>query len=176
MIKEVEINAKVREVEKFDVETSSNGVELPVSHAEPSIDLNETFECGAEIPVLVWKSDETTFIRKSIGQDNEIHWQQYRKVSEIKVKSEYGVDTTLADILQQISQINPSNKPLHYRPVGHLIQGGQNINNEQTLENETNISPNDSRQTGIQCDNNQSDDEHIPNRLNFPIYAPNVLQ
>lgn len=177
MIKEPDINGKVREVEKFDLETSAKDVELLESLAKPSIDPNEAFECGAEIPILVMKSDERTFIRRSIGRDDEIHWQLYRKVTDIKVKSEYGFDTTLANILERISKTHHFNETLRYRPDAYLIQGGQNSISEQTtVENETNNSQkiNDNRQTGNQCDNNQCGDENISNRLNFPIYAPNI--
>lgn len=179
VVNEPKIDAKVRELEKFDLETSTRSVEMHNSSTKSWIDSKEAFDCSAEIPILVIKSDQKTLIWRSNAHDNDIHWEQYRKVTEIQVNSEYGFHTTLADIFREISQKTATNIPLRYRPIADLVQGGQNnMNNEQTIENETNNSHriNDNRQTGNECDNNRCSNANVSNRLKFPIYAPNIFK
>lgn len=128
-IYEWETNAQVLEVEKFDFETPTKGDEEGKSRAElydkPAINSNEVFDCAAEIPILLLNGNKRTFIRRSIGRLNDFDWDQYHKVWEIKVKSMFGFNMSLADVLAGVSQMKPANAPLRYRPVASLIQGGQ---------------------------------------------------
>lgn len=188
---EQDINAEVRQVENFEhITPIASDAEVHESRAQldikPSINLNEQFDCGSEIPIVLIKRDEKTLIWQSIERKHDFHWDHYKKVAEIKVKSDYGGNTTLADILKQISQMKQTNAPLTHRPIAHLIQGGLNWNNPQTNAIETNISQNQyqngNRQTddpcydNIECIDANNMPNNIPNRFNFPIYSPNSLK
>lgn len=188
---EPEINAEVRQVENFEHQTPiASDVEVHESRAEldikPSINLNEQFDCGIEIPIVVIKRDEKTLIWQSIERKYDFHWDHYKKVTEIQVKSDYKDNTTLADILLLISQIKQTNGPLTHRPIAHLSQGGLNWNNQQTNAIETNISQNqyhngnkptrDPCNENIECNGANNISNNIPNRFNFPVYPPNSLK
>lgn len=136
IIDEREINAKVRQVENIEQKPPSIGGELQESRAQsdvkPSFNSNESDDCNTEIPIIVIKRDKKILIRHSIGQTNDFNWNHYKKVNEITVKSDYGVNLTLADILKQISQLKPTNTPLTYRRIPQLIQGNASNLNKTT--------------------------------------------
>lgn len=166
-----ETNAKVRGMNKFEVNNSVKSVELhdPLGkvNVTPSISLNEQFDCGAEIPVLIINKDERTHIWRSTAHENDFHWDKYKKVSEMNIKTQFGVSRTLKEILAEISLKKDNNTPKRYRPVSSIVQGGLNI--EKPTENKQNDKQkaNDTSPIGNCCD-----DGSIKNRLNFPALIP----
>lgn len=172
---EQNINAEVREVNKFEVDNSEKSVELHVPPGKvnitPSISRNEHFDCEAEMPILIVNKDNNrTYIWTSTAHVNDdFHWDKYKKVSEMNIKSEFGVNKTLKEILAEISRKKDNNTPKRYRPVSSIVQGGSNAIVEKPMENQQNDKQkaNDSRQFGNCCD-----DESIKNRSNFPVLTP----
>lgn len=171
-----EINAKVREMNEFELETPAKVVEIIDSHGKinfnPTIDAMERFECGPEIPVLLVDKDKQNFIMRSTSRENVFNWDQYQKVSDIIIRDEFGYETTLERMLAGISQVKKSNVPLRFRPVpsmiqGGLIEGGQSLTIEQPITIEPNyVETSTPRQNISMCD-----DDIIKTRPHFPVYG-----
>lgn len=164
-----EIKADVQQVGEIETPAKVMKIVDPNGNSNymSAINRTEHFECEPEIPILFINKDAESFIWRSNGdKKNEFQSNQYTKVSQVKVKNKLGFDTTLDQLLKDLSQATDNNAPKRYRPIPILVQAGQNttILNPVTNNNDTfpaNLSA---------C--TQCDDDSLKTRPHFPLYAP----
>lgn len=171
-----EIPADVREISDFQEEIPAKVVEIVDPNAnsvyKPWFNPIEHFDCGPEIPiVLLDKGQQTVIMRSSNGGGgaNDFHWESYKKVSEMRIKSEYGYEKTLEQLFAEVSQMKESNTPLRFRPVPIIIQGGLGVSNVKPVTNEQINNETQSHINRSSC--NPCEDETAKTRPNFPVYA-----
>lgn len=167
-----EINAEVREVKEFEFETRAKVVEIidPINKFKPFTDPIEKFDCDSEIPILLVNRGYEHFIMRTVNYNIKFSWELYPKVTETKVRSKFGFDTTLAQLLADASQAKETNAPRQFRPKPIIVQGGQSFNIDKPDENEPNSNEvfNTNRS---KC--NHGKDEKFNTKPKFPVYAPN---
>lgn len=168
-----EFPATVREVSDFNAETPAKVVEIVDPNAnlnlKPWFNPSEQFECGPEIPiVLVDKGKETVIMRSTASHD--LQWDRYKKVSEMKIRTEYGYEKTLEQLLAEISQSKAPTAPLRFRPVPTMIQAGFNATNVNPVTSQPINSVTQYQGNRSTC--NPCGDESVKTRPNFPAYAP----
>lgn len=185
-ISTLKTDVEVPQVEKLSAETMVKVFEWQTMSraklkAHPSIELKAAFMCDdIEIPILVLDGNETAFIRRSNANSNDFNWTNYPKVSDIGVKTRYGYRQTLGDVLSEVSRTKPSNTPLHYRPIGSLMQGGQNVIEPpmvETVDNNLLNEKNDEQFTVNQpCTNGLCNQQQVFERPSFPIFNVQFFQ
>lgn len=172
-----EINAKVREVNEFELETLAKVVEIIDPYFNSTIDAMERFECGPEIPILLVDKDKQNFIMRSNKRKNVFNWDLYQKVSDIKMRDKFGYETTLEQFLAEASQVKVTTAPLRYRPIPTMIQAGQII----TTNAPTTIQPIDITTIDVEAstmipNTSMCNDDIIKTRPPFPTYSSNDNQ
>ncbi|XP_031626813.1 uncharacterized protein LOC116343066 [Contarinia nasturtii] len=172
---DAEIMADVRQVNEF--ETPAKVEEIVDASVNSNYNRNEQFECGPEIPILLLNNGKQSLIMRSTDGSNVIQWNQYKKVSEMRIKTKYGVDESLAEFLAQVSQMKESNTPKRYRPMPPtMVQGSWNETITQPIANKQ-INRETSKTAQSTC--NQCDDDaetDVKNRPHFPISTPTFYQ
>lgn len=169
-----EIRAVVREVSDFQAEYPAKVVEIVDANAnlnyKPLLHPIEHYECGPEIPIVLVDKGIQTIIMRSAGDVNDFQWERYKKVSEMKIKSQYGeYEKTLAQLLAEVSQMKETKAPLRFRPVPTIIQGGQDVTSTKpvTIQQFNNITQSSVKQSTC----NPCEDDSVKTRPNFPVYA-----
>lgn len=172
-----EIPAVVREISDFQAEIPAKVIEIvdpnTNSNYKPWFNPIEHFDCEPEIPiVLLDKGQQTIIMRSSSGDGsgaNDFHWESYKKVSEMRIKSEYGYEKTLEQIFAEVTQMKESNIPLRFRPIPFIIQGGLGVTSVKPVTNEQ---INNETQSHInRSSSNPCEDESAKTRPYFPVYA-----
>lgn len=169
-----EINADVREVKESELETPGKVVEIvdPIAKSHPHSDaIMEKFDCDPETPILMINKDKLDFITRTVNRKIDFSWDLYPKVSEIKFKNKFGIDTSLQQLLNEVSQAKATNTPHRFRPKPFIIQGGPSDDiNEPTTVSE----PIEHETSSVNASTrNPCNDEHFKTKPNFPVYSPN---
>lgn len=165
--------ADVRQVNEF--ETPAKVEEILDTNANLNYNRNEQFDCGPEIPIILLNNGEESLIMRSTGGNNNIHWNQYKKISEMRFKTKFGVDETLEQYLAKVSQSKGSIEAtkLRYPPLPPtVVQGGWNITAVKPIANEqiNRETIQIAQSTCNQCDHDAETD--VKNRPHFPISTP----
>ncbi|XP_055326650.1 uncharacterized protein LOC129580341 [Sitodiplosis mosellana] len=170
-----EIPANVQEVSNFEPETPAKVVEI----VDPNANLNykpwfnpiEHIECGPEIPIVLVDKGKQIVIMRSFRMTslNDFQWERYKKVSEMRIPSDYGYDRTLEQLLVEVSQRKEPNAPLRFRPVPIIVQGGHDATNAKPVTNQQINNVTQSQVNPNTC--NPCEGESIKTRPNFPVYA-----
>lgn len=167
-----EIKANVREVNESELETPAKVVEIvdPIAKSQPFPNAMEQFDCDPEIPILVVNKNKVNFIMRTRNRKIDFNWDLYPKVSEIKFKNKFGIDTTLEQLLIDVSQAKATNTPKQFRPKPFIIHGGPNVDINEPTVNET-IEREAFSVNGSTC--NPCNDQHFQTKPKFPVFAPN---
>lgn len=167
-----EYPATVREVSDFNADTPAKVVEIVDPNAnldlKPWFNPSEQFECGPEIPIVLVDKGKQTVIMRSTGS-NDFQWERYKKVSEMKIRTDYGYEKTLEQLLAEISQSKEPKAPLRFRPVPTMIQAGLDTTNVSRITNQQFNIVTQYQANPITC--NPCEDESVKTRPNFPAYA-----
>lgn len=169
-----EIPANVREVSDFAEETPAKVVEIvdpyTNSNYKPSHNPIEHFECEPEIPIVLVDKGNQTVIMRSTPTVNDLQWERYKKVSEMKIKSAYGMEITLEQLLADAMQMKEITEPLRFRPVPIIVQGGLGVMNVKPVTSE-HIKNNETQSQSNRSTCNPCEDEMVKTRPNFPVFS-----
>lgn len=176
-------------MEKFDLESLASAVVMRKTRAESNVNAtnvsNDAIDCGPEIPIVVINGNKSALIwSSSKGKHIDFTWHLYPQVSDTKVKTPYGFDTTLKNVFADVSRPKQANATLQYRPVPSIVQGGdttyqpdtnQPIANQIDDINSNSVTDNSGGSVSKKCENLCAD-AIVVNRLRFPIFSANTAK